>query len=130
MPNYDAIINITNSFNAATKLREMNLGDMRSGSAIKAMYQSPELLGKALKTVAQHAPENFRGDNRIYEQIDRWTLILNTYQELNNKVTKARGDGFKTNDIISIAKVIKPIMNNRNQNDIEKFLRIYEILNS
>lgn len=130
MPNYDAIINITNSFNAATKLKEMNLGDMRSGSAIKTMYQSPELLGKALKTVAQHAPANFRGDNKIFEQIDRGTLILNTYQELNNRVTKARSDGFKTNDIINIARVIRPIMNNKNQINIDKFLQIYEILNT
>jgi len=130
MPNYDAIINITNSFNAASKLREMNLGDMRSGNAIKAMYESPELLGKALKTVAQHAPANLRSNNKVFKQIDRGTLILNTYQELNTRVYKARSSGFRANDIINMAKVIKPVMNNRNQINIEKFLKIYDILSS
>jgi len=130
MPNYNAILNITNSFNAATKLKDMNIGNMRSGNTIKNLYQSPELLGNALKTIAQHSPSSYRKDNKVNERIDKGTLLLSTYQQLNTRMTNARTAGFKTNDIIDIARVIKPIMPDKHQLNIEKLLKIYEILNS
>lgn len=130
MPNYNAILNITNSFNAATKLKEMNIGDMRSGNAVKNLYQSPELLGKALKTVAQHSPSSYRKGNNINNRIDKGTLYLSTYQELSSKIRNAKADGFRTNDILDMARVIKPIMPNTHQIKIEKLLKIFEIINS
>lgn len=131
MPDYTAVVNVTNCFNAATKLRSMDLGDVRSGTAIKSLYNSPELLGKALKTIADALPaDKFRSDVNLYDNIDKGTTLLSTYHQLNSRINKSRSSGFKADDIIEIARIIKPVAHEKDRKMIDKLLQIYEIINN
>ena len=129
MPNYNAIVNVTNCFNAATKIKSMELGDVRSGTALKKLYNSPELLSQTLKTITDAVPANkHRSDINIHDRIDKGTKILSTYHELNSKISNKRGLDLKSKDIIEVARIVKPIMQDKVQLNIDKILQIYEIL--
>lgn len=130
MPNYDAVINATNYLNAATKIKGMELGDVRSGTALKKLYNSPDLLCQTLKTLADAVPPSkYRSDIKIHDKIDKGTKILSTYHELNTKINKTRSSNIIAKDVIDVTRIVKPILNDRVQINIGKILEIYEIIN-
>lgn len=130
MPNYNSLINVTNYFNAATKIKNMELGDMRSGTALKKLYNSPDLLRQALKTIVDAAPASkHRTDINIHNRIDKGTKMLSTYHELNSRINKTRASDINIKDVIDVARIVKPILKNDVQTNIQKIVEIYEIIN-
>jgi hypothetical protein len=128
MDKHTKLQHLANGFHAAGRINNIRKSNSLTRSEDSSNSINISILKEMLQTIAEFSPTAHRGPlegtlHRSYEYID-------TYQNLKNHFRAVSNQKINTESIVRTLGLIKPVVNNSQQNMIEKLLRIYEIIKS
>ncbi|HOJ09329.1 MAG TPA: hypothetical protein PK733_01885 [Clostridiales bacterium] len=83
-----------------------------------------------LIAIAKYLPEASYRKNNLRKSLDKSILYGNTYKQLKDNMTSLRVDGMDKNKLINTLSIVKPLLNGERADIVDKFLKIYDIINS
>lgn len=119
--------NIANGFKAAHKIQNLKNSSFRSEEGMPGQ-SPPELLKEMLQVLAEFSPDKYRGS--LSTSLQQSSLYADTYKNLKQHIRESSSHRAKSDDLIRTMQIMKPVLTGRNQHNIEKILKIYEILKS
>lgn len=133
MNNQKALELITNSFIAASKIRELqtpkNTRGTQTGDRVNNIgVNNIGLIFDILQVVSDYSPGKYRQPlSHATRQSRRYVeTLFNLHQHINN-LEKPR---LKSQNIINTLNIIRPILGTNEAQIAQKIIKIYEVLNS
>ena len=130
MPNINAISNITSGLNAALKLRDLTKQQTGNNQRFSLSKSTPEMLSEMIKTVAEHNPSGYNRISGVHGTVDMTSVYLSAYRELKLHLENSKSRSPKSSDMLGIMNSVKTIVPVKQQQLIEKIIKISEIINS
>lgn len=119
------IENITNSLNAASKIKAIQKSSTRSGSDNSIFPINPDMLSEILKIIASHSPNTFRGP--LGETCERCDTYINTYRKLKQHLYSTKKQKLNMDKFVKSLQIMHPVLGSNEKLMVEKILKIYEI---
>lgn len=129
MNNYKKLDYITRGINAANSIRSIKNSAVTDTMERSEKPDTLSMLSQMLDVIAQYYPND--RDQTIGDRLHKSTIYGETYRSLKQHVRTLKSNNrIERDDLIKTLKIIKPVVNTKKKQFIEKLVKIHEILNS
>ncbi|NLD45721.1 MAG: hypothetical protein GX660_00785 [Clostridiaceae bacterium] len=129
MNNYKKLDYITRGINAANGIRSIKNSTKTETRDTSDKPDTLSMLSQMLDVIAQYYPDD--RNQELGDRLHKSTIYGETYRSLKQHVrTLKSSDRMERDDLIKTLKIIKPVVDTRKKQFIEKLVKIHEILNS
>jgi hypothetical protein len=129
MDRYKKLQSVANAINAATEIRSLYASNSRNNSRHEVRPDNISLLNNVLKIISEYMPGS---QSRVLEETtNKCNSYSCAYKNLKQNIRALGSSQAVDKEImIRILNLMKPFMQSRQSHFIDKFTKIYEILQS
>jgi len=120
--------NIANGIHAANKVHQIYSSRLSRSQGRVRGYEGIDVLNEIIKVLSGYSPDRYRG--RLSSALRKGGELSNTYHSFKQHLGLMRSQRMNRDLFIKTLDVIRPVVDSRKRNLIEKALKIHEIINS
>ncbi len=126
MERHQLIEQITNGFNAASKIRKMYNSPLQRNEDTAVNKSRVAIMQEALQILGNHSPGPVGND--LEATLRSVSVYFDTYMNLKRHLSENRNGPGNTERFAGGLGIVRPALSNRQKTMIDKMLKIYEIL--
>ena len=128
MDRFQKLEKLASSLNTVSRVANIYKKRTDSDARSDEQQNKADILHEMLGAVSDHAPD--ARDSSFGKNVEKCGEFCNTYRNLKNHFKNVRNKKPGHQEYAKTLSIVKPAMGDKSRTAVEKFLKIYEILNS